>query len=86
MATRQWQAVATFPNGAVTIFGIRGKTAPAALLKAYQRLAEYPVVPSEVTLHRIHWRGKRLAARRTHTAAEHAAPRIFATGLPSTLP
>jgi hypothetical protein len=74
--TRQWQVEASFPNGAITTFGVRGRKAPTALLKAYQRLAEYPVVADQVTLHRVHWRGKRWSARnedRRAAAYERAA-------------
>lgn len=74
--TRQWQVEATFPNGAITTFGVRGRQAPTALLKAYQVLAIYPVPASQLTLHRVHWRGKRWSARnerRGAAVAERAA-------------
>jgi hypothetical protein len=64
MANRQWQVEATFPNGGVTTFGVRGRRTPTALLQAYQRLAMYPVVADQLRLERVHWRGKRWAARR----------------------
>lgn len=79
--TRQWQVEAVFPNGAITTFGIRGRQESTALLRANERLAEYPFVPDQVTLERIHWRGKRWSVRnagRTGVPERRVVPMVLA--------
>lgn len=68
---RQWQVEATLKNGAQVTFGIGARSEPAALLRAYQALAEFPCGADHLTLRRIYWRGIRFARRQE---ALRAAP------------